>query len=1131
VWATFLLGLALIGLAAFLTIGKIETVSTLLGKLVLYPGLALLAGLTLFLVIGLTYILSRGNVILPAPVKEYLQHIVQTEGKVLLGDKASGLAHQNISLEDVYIPLSFYPGQVSVERFLHGKEWQPIPDELKDPFVSKRATMPLNVAGQIDYSRSQQHRQIELAELWQRLLKEQTAFVLQGGVGAGKSTLVAWLARHMALRNLGLSDSSREEPLEPHLLPILFHLDDYIAAHAKSMPVLSLVDYLTSALKKSDMSLEKERTETIAETLRKYLERGRCLVMFDGLDEVSDEKTRRQAYRAIYDFILTWSSSSGNCFLITSRLAASEMGELASYPLYVIKELSIQQMEEFVSRWFSASEKRRHQKETPGSEKQPDVKGTLTARKNTDVLTHLIRNQRGVQNLARNPLLLTFLVIIQQNNISFHKQRVDLYEVITRLLLEKQEYTRSKAPFSEELAVERLGLLAYQMQEQATGLLYRGDVLRLLQQAIQKERDSTSEAGQEARDFLSFVSQKAGLLAERVDEHYSFVHRTFQEYFTARHILNICKHDTNAGFSVFLDKTYTQDEFWREPFLLAVAYDSQRHSVFADRVIDALLGLARGAYFTEKQHYLLLAVECLMESRPLSISRKLEEEAARQLLATYQEAHKRSSTVVCERIQNALLRWLLGLPVEVYRSALLVTLCDAIVGEPEPSLAYPTLLLLSRIAYEIKESPAIVFKSLLPVLLQVANTTQKETYRLSLPDPAIDPVLADLALTVLSLIGSQGPAGTFLKNTRQFFSQSPDHLRRLARYSLENKVLLTPAIIPFHAGKYLIYQSAVADWKALLHHSRGRSLTTGDIEKSLDIQRSLLNCAEEVCYPIIPIFLEVVEKAGEHVIAWQAYLLNRLRKCKGIEYALTLLFWSVLFPEKQALRIITSLVQSDFSHEQSPQRRGAQHFLAMISKSTPSLRDMEYIRNIWYIWYINNDYDVKKMRELDDLQILEEPPGLQSLRQALLSCEVAEQARARLSKATMLERLEIFAIQLGRLQELPEKKEADQGKSVETEVEEIAWLAIEDLTEKKLSETRSLSQELISHLPVRTRSEIAFVLSLAEGTNDKQLQQLCALVLKQAQARSPELWATLGPIQARAREIQMRVEARTRETI
>jgi hypothetical protein len=1106
---------------------EIGTVSTPLGWFFLHPDSVLFTGLALLLVVGATYILSRESVILPAPLQEYLRHILQIEGKVILVGEASSLVSQNISLSDIFIPLSFYAGQVSVKRFLHEKGWHPIPDELKDPFVSKSGIVPLYVSGKVDYSLSQQRRQVELSELWLYMSKERPAFLIQGAPGTGKSTLMAILACHMAHRNLGQPDPTIPDLLEPSLVPILFHLKDYVTSHTKSTPALSLSDYLVPSLRRSDKPLEKEKTATLAEILRKYLENGRCLVMFDGLDEVSDEETRWQVYGAIHNFIIQWNSiattTTFNRFLITSRLASSEMGQLSDYPQYVIKELTAQQIETFVSRWFLAAEI------AIGSERQKAIKETLLAKRKADLLNNLIRSHRGVQDLAQNPLLLTFLAIVQQNNIEFSKQRVDLYEVMARLLLEKRENVRQSASIPEEIAIERLGPLAYQMQGLGKGLLHQRDVLKLLQQAIRGERTSVYADNQEARDFLFLVSQKTDLFVEQADQYYGFSHRTLQEYFAARYILNTFKYDTNDGISVFIDKICKNGDLWHEPFLLAIAYDSQKHSAFADRVIKALLNLARNINFIKRQHYLLLAVECLLEARPLSISRTLEEEIVQQLLKTYQEAQKRSSAVVCEYIQKMILRWLPGLPKESYRSILLVTLGDAIAGKPDSSLQYATLLLLSKIAYEIKECPSIMFKNLLPALLQIANTPCGDTYRLSPPISVSDPALADLALTVLSFLGNQGSTGTLLKRTRSFFKQSPAYLRQLALYSLEKKILLTPSVVPFGTENCQVYQSAVTSWKELLNNRKSSSITNRDIEKSLAIHRSLLDCAEEICYPIISIFLNIFEKVGERPDIWQEYLLNQLRESKGIEYSLSILFWSVLFPEQKALEQIVRRIFSDFFNEKSSQQRNAQHFLAMISKSTPYLRDMEHLRNmryIWYIWYISNDFEIKNIRELEDLQVLEGPPGLQNLRHMLLTCEVAEQARTKLSQATTIEQLEIFAIQLGRLLTIQKKKEMDRG--IEAETKAIARLAIQDLTEKKLSETRSLSQELVSHLPVRTKGEIEFILSMAEETNDKQIQQLCALVLKQSQSKTPETWASLDSgLQAKARIIQTTVEARS----
>src|SRR5581483_7256989 len=51
-------------------------------------------------------------------------------------------------------------------------------------------------------------------------------------------------------------------------------------------------------------------------------------------------------------------------------------------------------------------------------------------------LDEAIRYHRGICELAENPFLLTLLAIMQQNGIDLPPRRVELYAMLTRVLLE-----------------------------------------------------------------------------------------------------------------------------------------------------------------------------------------------------------------------------------------------------------------------------------------------------------------------------------------------------------------------------------------------------------------------------------------------------------------------------------------------------------------------------------------------------------------------------------------------------------------------------------------------------------------------------------------------------------------------
>src|SRR5437667_12715266 len=92
------------------------------------------------------------------------------------------------------------------------------------------------------------------------------------------------LTLYMALRLSGHQDTTmpEQESLTPLLLPILLRLGEYARALQQATK-LPLYDYIMQAL--TEMKLPG-----LSIFMQKELARGSCLVILDGLDEVSDQQ-------------------------------------------------------------------------------------------------------------------------------------------------------------------------------------------------------------------------------------------------------------------------------------------------------------------------------------------------------------------------------------------------------------------------------------------------------------------------------------------------------------------------------------------------------------------------------------------------------------------------------------------------------------------------------------------------------------------------------------------------------------------------------------------------------------------------------------------------------------------------
>ncbi len=179
------------------------------------------------------------------------------------------------------------------------------------------------------------------------------AAVIQGYPGMGKSTLMERLTLHMARRGLKLPDPTMPgaEAFANALVPLLIRLGKYAEA-CKAEPRPTLDDYLHSLL--SGYAIAH-----IDLCIQHTLQAGKGLVLFDGLDEVSDPGDAGFCTgMLIKTFIRNHRTASGsnfNRFLITSRVAGYDLAAFPDYPHMTIAELTDEQIDYFLPRWCRAN--------------------------------------------------------------------------------------------------------------------------------------------------------------------------------------------------------------------------------------------------------------------------------------------------------------------------------------------------------------------------------------------------------------------------------------------------------------------------------------------------------------------------------------------------------------------------------------------------------------------------------------------------------------------------------------------------------------------------------------------------------------------------------------------------------
>ena len=326
-------------------------------------------------------------------------------------------AARTVPMENIYIPLAVVPNDA---------------DE-NDPSVPRRNPLEFLAPG--------------------------TRHVVLGDPGSGKTTLLRFLALvgqsealQQRYRNKGQEQSLHFEP--DARLPIFVTLRRYADA-LKSNDNLSLINYIRANIA-ADFSIADISTEF----LEYYLESGQALLLFDGLDELPTPSFKQKIRNRIRNLTETY---PGNTAIVSSRLYGYEGAfrfDNSEFAHHRLARLRLEEIEQFVLDWYQAR-----------LERPQDRRDYLNS------LLGILHNEEheAIRELARNPLLLTIMVLVHRIDAVLPDERHVLYQKCTETLLNTwhtwkfHEMDRLHRAKVDRLNVQRMQSIAYWMQHQMGG--------------------------------------------------------------------------------------------------------------------------------------------------------------------------------------------------------------------------------------------------------------------------------------------------------------------------------------------------------------------------------------------------------------------------------------------------------------------------------------------------------------------------------------------------------------------------------------------------------------------------------------------------------------------------------------
>lgn len=371
--------------------------------------------------------------------------------------------------------------------------------------------------------------------------------VLVGDPGAGKSTFLRRIAFAACETLLGKNALAAEEMLpKPCPFPILIRaatLAEYIrkrkAAPAGDHPPETdapawLIRYLESAASENNWDPD-------AAFFREKLA-GPCLLMLDGLDEVPDLVQRKAMARLLEKAARAY----GKARVVATSRPPAYGGEtvIPGFVTIQIGPLEDEAVAAFVENWCRALHGAGAKAEAHQAE-----------------LMDAIGSKPEIQEMARNPVMLTALAVLHWNRKRLPDQRSELYQSVLEWLAAAREEKRT-TPAKQ--CLDLMQHLAYTMHTDPKGKqaeVTRFAAARILASRFRGVPEDEQHAA--AERFLEEEEIDSGILVSRGDT-LRFWHLTFQEYLAA---VALASRDADRPRLLFDEGKLYRPE-WRETVLL-----------------------------------------------------------------------------------------------------------------------------------------------------------------------------------------------------------------------------------------------------------------------------------------------------------------------------------------------------------------------------------------------------------------------------------------------------------------------------------------------------------------------------------------------------------------------------------
>lgn len=356
--------------------------------------------------------------------------------------------------------------------------------------------LQLNVRTQIG-----NNKKIHSYDGWKHIFDCNNFVYVIGGPGYGKSLFLTKLITDFEQLNF----LNNEEYLIIYGNLKNFKYDDECS--------MSMLEYLQNCIAKESIMDKKDITKEIIEY---YIDSGRCLLLFDALDEVEKNK-RNDLHERIVSYLDNKNPNNKICITSRSRGFIPENNHV----VYEILPLEQKQIEKYLDNLVKIGKFNENDKALFYKQAAP-----------------LIRN-----NFLNSFLILSLLTNIFKREHELPDTKLDLYKKCFKYIGFEREENKNNQKYNwsdldELMTIDTFSILA-SMGIPNNADIDREDIVNVLGNYYVTKYGTLHDARIAVKEFLNYCSERTELfVCSSSDNKFNFFHRSFFEYFYALYIVS-----------------------------------------------------------------------------------------------------------------------------------------------------------------------------------------------------------------------------------------------------------------------------------------------------------------------------------------------------------------------------------------------------------------------------------------------------------------------------------------------------------------------------------------------------------------------------------------------------------------